>query len=159
MAEHVIGYYAAEDPAVLAALEVQCCTNCGAVLWRRSKGSEPFPPWRRVGTDCDGTTTEAQPMAKRSRKKPEQADLPGTEDSAIKPLEAAAKRYAAIRDERIELNVEEAKLKAGLIVLMHKHGKTVYRRHNVEVSLVPEGESVKVKIKKAGDDEADDEGE
>ncbi len=91
----------------------------------------------------------------RARKpRPEQADLPGTEDSAIKPLESAAKRYAQIRDERIELNVEEAKLKASLIVLMHKHGKTVYRRHGIEISLVPEAENVKVKIKK-GDEDAD----
>ena len=94
-------------------------------------------------------------MAKKSARKPRpaQADLPGTEDSAIAPLEAAAKRYAAIRDERIELNVEEAKLKASLIVLMHKHGKTVYRRHGIEISLVPEAESVKVKIKGADADE------
>ena len=96
-------------------------------------------------------------MAKREKKpRPEQADLPGTEDSAIGTLEKAAKRYAGIRDERIELNVEEAKLKASLIVLMHKHNKTVYRRHGIEIALVPEAENVKVKIKKDGaDDDAD----
>ncbi len=95
-------------------------------------------------------------MAKRARKpRPEQADLPGTEDSAIAPLEKAAKRYAGIRDERMELNREEAALKASLITLMHKHGKTTYSRHGIEIKLVPEAENVKVKIK--GKDDDDDE--
>ena len=97
-------------------------------------------------------------MAKRNARKPrpEQADLPGTEDSAIAPLEKAAKRYAGIRDERMELNREEAALKASLITLMHKHQKTTYSRHGIEIKLVPEAENVKVKIKGKGDD--DDEG-
>lgn len=92
---------------------------------------------------------------KRAARKPRptQTELPGTEDSAIAPLENAAKRYAGIRDERIELNVEEAKLKANLIALMHKHQKTVYRRHGIEISLVPEAETVKVKIKRDDDGE------
>lgn len=160
MKAHVIGWYQAENRAAREALEVQACKECGAVLWRRetTKDKPPYPPQALVGDDCPGTFTaeEQDSMAKKSARKPRpaQADLPGTEDSAIAPLEAAAKRYAGIRDERIELNVEEAKLKANLIVLMHKHGKTVYRRHGIEITLVPEAESVKVKIKGA---DADDE--
>lgn len=97
-------------------------------------------------------------MAKREARKPrpEQADLPGTEDSAIKPLEDAAKRYAKIRDERMELNADEAKIKAALIVLMHKHGKTTYSRHGITITLVPEAENVKVKIKGKDDDEGEE---
>ena len=93
----------------------------------------------------------------RTRKpRPEQADLPGTEDSAIKPLEDAAKRYAKIRDERMELNDEEGKLKASLISLMHKHGKTTYSRHGIVITLIPEAENVKVKVKKPGDVDDDE---
>lgn len=96
--------------------------------------------------------------ATRSRKpRPEQADLPGTEDSAIAPLENAAKRYAKIRDERMELNDEEGKLKASLISLMHKHQKTTYSRHGIVITLIPEAENVKVKVKKPGDADGDDE--
>lgn len=95
-------------------------------------------------------------MAKKTAKRPRQAELPGTEDSAIKALEDAGARYAEIRDERIELNVSEAKLKKNLITLMHKHGKTIYRRHGIEIELVAEEETVKVRIKKPAkqDDES-----
>jgi hypothetical protein len=154
---HVIPWYRAEDRATRDALEVQACKECGAVLWRRvmTKDKPPYPPAALVGDDCPGSE-EQNSMAKRARKpRPEQADLPGTEDSAIKPLEDAAKRYAKIRDERMELNTDEAKIKAGLIVLMHKHGKTTYSRHGITITLVPEAENVKVKIK--GKDDADDE--
>lgn len=160
MAPHVIAWYRAEDRATRDALEVQACKECGAVLWRRetTKDKPKYPPQALVGDDCPGATEDSS-MAKRAKKpRPEQADLPGTEDSAIKPLEDAAKRYAKIRDERMELNADEAKLKASLITLMHKHNKTTYSRHGIVITLIPEGEKVKVKIKgKDVDDEGGEE--
>ncbi len=89
--------------------------------------------------------------------RPEQVDLPGTEDSAIKPLEDAARAYARVRDERMELTAEEAKRKAALIPLMHKHQKTTYKRHGIEINLIPEAEDVKVKIAKPGGKQGGDE--
>jgi len=156
MAAHVIPWYRAEDRATRDALDVQACKQCGAVLWRRetTKDRPAYAPGALVGEDCPGSEEQTS-MAKRAGKKPrpEQADLPGTEDSAIAPLEKAAKRYAGIRDERMELNREEAALKASLITLMHKHQKTTYSRHGIEIKLVPEAENVKVKIKGKGDDD------
>lgn len=152
---HVLPWYRAEDRATRDALDVQACKNCGAVLWRRetTKDRPAYAPGALVGDDCPGSEEDSS-MAKAARKKrPEQVDLPGTEDSAIAPLEKAAKRYAGIRDERMELNREEAALKASLITLMHKHNKTEYRRHGIEIKLVPEAENVKVKIKGKGDED------
>ncbi len=155
MAAHVIPWYRAEDRATRDALDVQACKQCGAVLWRRetTKDRPAYAPGALVGDDCPGLEEQTS-MAKRGKKpRPEQADLPGTEDSAIAPLEKAAKRYAGIRDERMELNREEAALKASLITLMHKHQKTTYSRHGIEIKLVPEAENVKVKIKGKDDDD------
>jgi hypothetical protein len=160
MPAHVIPWYRAEDRATRDALDVQACKVCGAVLWRRQtvKDRPAHPPGALVGNDCPGPTEDSS-MAKKTGKRrgrPEQADLPGTEDSAIAPLEKAAKRYAAIRDERMELNREEGALKASLITLMHKHNKTTYMRHGIEIKLVPESENVKVKIKGREDVDTDD---
>jgi len=158
MSAHVIPWYRAEDRATRDALDVQACKNCGAVLWRRetTKDKPKYSPAALVGDDCPGAGEEDSSMAKGRRKKPEQADLPGTEDSAIAPLEKAAKRYAGIRDERMELNREESSLKENLIKLMHQHGKTTYTRHGIEIRLVPESENVKVKIKGKGDEDDDE---
>jgi hypothetical protein len=160
---HVIPWYQAEDRATRDALDVQVCKECGAVLWRRetTKDKPRYPPAALVGDDCPGSEEQSS-MAKKTasgrtkRGRPEQADLPGTEDSAIKPLEDAAKAYARVRDERMELTQEEAKRKAALIPLMHKYQKTTYKRHGIEINLIPEGEDVKVKIGKPGGD-ADEE--
>ena len=99
-------------------------------------------------------------MAKKDaarKPKPKQIDLPGTEDAAIKPLEDAAAAYAEIRDQRIALNVDEAKLKTKLLALMHKYGKATYTRNGITITVIPEGESVKVKVRKPGDEEDEDE--
>jgi hypothetical protein len=88
-------------------------------------------------------------MAKK--KKPEQKVLGGMEDSAIPELEKLARHYARIRDERMELNDEEGKLKAKTLGAMKKHGKTLYKRAGVEIRLVESVEDLKVKIKREGD--------
>jgi hypothetical protein len=157
MAPHVIAWYRAEDRATRDALDVQACKECGVVLWRRetTKDKPKYPPAALVGDDCPGSEEDSS-MAKKSarKKRPEQVDLPGTEDSAIKPLEDAAKAYARVRDERMELTKEESKRKAALIPLMHKYQKTTYKRHGIEINLIPEAEDVKVKISTPG--KADD---
>jgi len=89
----------------------------------------------------------------KPRGRPRQQELPGTEDRAIAPLEDAAAEYAAIRDQRMALNAEEVGLKAKLLRLMKKYGKQTYHRNGIAIEIVVEEETVKVKIKKAGDDE------
>jgi hypothetical protein len=93
------------------------------------------------------------------RGRPRQQELPGTEDRAIQPLEDAAQDYAAIRDQRIALNAEEIGLKAKLLRLMKHHGKQAYHRDGVSIEIVAEEETVKVRVKKADDDAARDQGE
>lgn len=93
-------------------------------------------------------------MAKRAAK-PKNVGLPGI-DRAIKELEDAAEAYAEIRDQRQALNSDESKLKASVLGLMKKHGKTVYQRGAITITLVTEEETVKVRVRKAVDDEDED---
>ena len=95
-------------------------------------------------------------MAKKRAPKPRQQKLPGTEDSKIAPLESAAQEYAELRDQRMELNAEESKLKQKLLNLMKQHGNTTYKRAGIEIKLVTDEETVKVKIRKPKDDERDE---
>lgn len=94
-------------------------------------------------------------MAKKAKaaKKPRQKSLPGMADAKIEALQSTALDYAEIRDQRIELNKQEAHLKERLIKLMHKYKKTEYVYQGVSVSLVAEEETVKVKIKKPKEDD------
>ena len=69
------------------------------------------------------------------------------EDTRIKGIESLAIRYAEIRDERITLNKEEVALKQQLLSAMKTAHKKVYHRDKIDVRIVPEGETVKVKIK------------
>jgi hypothetical protein len=77
-----------------------------------------------------------------------QKSLPGMETNAIKELDKWAYDYADIRDQRIDLNEQEVKLKDGLMKAMKKHGKKDYVCGPVEIHLTHEKESVKVKIHK-----------
>jgi DNA-directed RNA polymerase subunit M/transcription elongation factor TFIIS len=159
MAPHVIPWYRAEDRATRDALDVQACKQCGAVLWRREsvKDRPAYAPGALVGDDCPGSE-ENSSMAKKTatdkpkKKRPEQVELPGTDDSAIAPLEGKAKELRRNRDEIAELKGEGAKIEQALITLMHKHGKKTYRRHGIEIVLV--GSSEKVKVRYPDDDEA-----
>src|SRR5215467_146131 len=89
-------------------------------------------------------------MAKRA--KPQR--LPGV-DGAIPELDNAAHDYAALRDERMALTEQEVTLKATVLKLMHKHGKTVYQHGAVTITLVPEDKTVKVKVRRATGDDTD----
>jgi hypothetical protein len=115
---------------------------------------------KKRASKMDRKLTQPDAPAPKRRGRPRQADLPGTEDRAIKALEDAAGAYADIRDQRIALNVDEAKLKSQVLTLMHKHGKTIYQRDGITITIIPEQETVKVKVRKPGDDdEVDDEPE
>lgn len=91
--------------------------------------------------------------ASKVKPKPKDQALPGMEDSVIKPIEDAAAEYADVRDERMQLTESETALKAKLLKLMHQHGKAVYKRGDIEVRVVPQDETIKVRVKKAREDE------
>ena len=90
------------------------------------------------------------------RGRPRQQDLPGTENRAIRPLEALAAEYVDIRDQRMALTEQESPLRERLLKLMKKLGRETYRRDGILIEIVHEKEKVRVKIKKAGSgDDAD----
>ena len=79
--------------------------------------------------------------------------LPGMEDRAIADLHTAAESYADIRERRQALTTEEVALKRTILALMHKHKLTHYAYTEVEITLVPEEETVKVKIRRSEKDD------
>jgi len=81
--------------------------------------------------------------------------LPGMEDAVIDELEDAAREYANVRDERMELTKSETVEKEKLLGLMKKHDKKIYRHEDIEIKVVPEGETVKVRILKEREQAAD----
>ena len=89
-------------------------------------------------------------------RKPREAALPGMEDHAIRPLEDVAKRYAEIRDERMELTKEETQLKKSALALMKKYDKTIYRHAGITITVIQGEEDVKVRVQKADKDETVD---
>lgn len=93
--------------------------------------------------------------AKAKAAKKKQEDLPGMEDRQLDDLEQAATSYAGIRDQRMELNKEEIELKGTLLTLMKKHGKETYKHDGIEINIVHEEETVKVKVAKEKEEEED----
>ena len=93
-----------------------------------------------------------------AKKKAKQADLPGMENREIKELNDAAEEYASIRDERQQLTVQEVGLKAKVLSLMHKRKMNDYVFNGIEIHVIMEEETVKVKVpkKKDADGEAVD---
>ena len=81
-------------------------------------------------------------------KKPKQARLPQMDDAKIEELEFAAEQYAEIRDQRLALTPQEKKLKDDLLAAMKRNKKETYVRDGIEIRVVHEQETVKVKIKK-----------
>jgi hypothetical protein len=113
----------------------------------------------RVNTfKANGAAPESREVAppRRGRGRPRQPDLPGTEDRRLQPLDDIAAAYVDVRDRRIDLNREEAELKASALELMHRFDKTIYKHDGIEIRLVAGEEDVKVKVRKAADDQDDD---
>jgi hypothetical protein len=92
------------------------------------------------------------PPANGVKKKPKQARLPEMDDEKIEELEAAAEEYADIRDQRMALTPQEDQLKKELLAAMKRFGKRKYVRDGIKIDVVSESETVKVKIKKTGED-------
>ena len=90
---------------------------------------------------------KAKATAKAPPKK-RQPKLPGMEDTHIQDLDDAAVSYVNARDERMKLTEVEVERRDEVQTLMHKHGKKTYRCEGVEIVLQPEGEKVKVRVKK-----------
>lgn len=129
---------------------------------RKGIGPVDTPPEPEVPTseevkeflDGVGATREKR---KEKAKKPEIVKdpqrgkterLPGMQDAASEDLEDAAREYANTRDDRMALLEAEVQLKERLLDLMKKNKKEFYKRDGVEVRLVHEKESVKVKVVK-----------
>jgi hypothetical protein len=104
-------------------------------------------------TPTDTTNSTVVPIA-RKRGKAKQEELPGVDLEKNEAVEAAAEEYAAARDERMRIGLDEVRLKGELLDLMHKHGLDGYKRNDISIVLET-SEKVKVKIKKS-DDESDE---
>lgn len=98
-----------------------------------------------------------KPAARPVKPRPRQARLPGTEDNRIAAIETAAEHYASVRDERMSLSKQEHEAKDDVHAAMRKAGKTHYSRGGITVDIVPEEETVKVRIKPAGEESDEDE--
>lgn len=83
-------------------------------------------------------------MAER-KKKPEQSSFEGVETLKIPSVTNAARKYVACREERMEMQVEEKKLKSALTALMEKHSLQSYKSGDVEI-VFEEGEAT-IKVK------------
>jgi len=89
--------------------------------------------------------------------RPRQQSLAGMENRKLADLHNVAQQYAGVRDERMELNQREVELKDQLLALMKKHDKREYLCEDVEIRVVAEEETVKVRIlKPKEEDEAAD---
>jgi hypothetical protein len=75
------------------------------------------------------------------------------EDPAIEELQQAAIEYAATRDRRQKLTARESELKQTLLALMRRHKKRIYSCDGVEIERVSEEETVKVRVRKATEDD------
>ena len=106
---------------------------------KQKKSSLPKHAPKRTGKRGIGPVDDDAKPAKQKR-------LPGMEDPAIEELEDAAKEYAGLRDHRMRLTEQESAMKESLLGLMKKHSKETYRHDGVEIRIVHEEETVKVKL-------------
>jgi hypothetical protein len=169
--ENARGAERAETSALL-----RPCRRCGGQTFRRDDElTDPIDPTITTGVqtclDCGAQAiyrrTE-EPMAKRGSKDlkvsrtitaPKPQDLPGMSHRAIAPLEEAAEAYVELRDQRMALLEQEVSYKAVVLKLMHKYGKTTYKRNGLEIIVMPAAEGVRVKKLKADDDDEGNGGE
>jgi hypothetical protein len=77
-----------------------------------------------------------------------QKELPGMEDRRLEDLVEKATDYVKIRNKRQDLTKREVELKSDLLALMHKHKRKDYVFEDIEIHVVMEEETVKVKIHK-----------
>jgi hypothetical protein len=90
-------------------------------------------------------------------RRPKQERLPETH-GGIPELEQLGYEYAALRDRRMTLLKEEVDLKKKTLEALHKNNLLNYSYEDLEIQIVPGAEKLRVKVKKAGDeDEENDE--
>lgn len=94
--------------------------------------------------------------APRTRSKPKQQKIPGTESKVHPDIVNAAESYVEVRDERCELSKRESERAGVLLEAMKRHGLTTYALEDgTRVEVVPGAD--KVKVRKPKDDGADEE--
>ncbi len=93
---------------------------------------------------------------KTKKQKPKQESLPGMEDRKLSELHKLAGEYADARDERMEILKQEVELKGQLLGLMKMYHKETYLCEGVEIRVVHESETVRVKIHKEKEEKAAD---
>lgn len=108
-------------------------------------------------TNSHSSTKKPTAVKKGPRQK--QLQLPGMEDRAIAALDDAAATYAEARDARIQAGTVEQAQKKVLLGVMHASKKTRYVHGDVYVEIIPEGEKLKVKILKEGEEAPEAKGE
>lgn len=81
--------------------------------------------------------------------RPEQSEIDikgkGVAQEKNPAIERAAKKYVDVRDERMALTKKEVDARAVLSNAMHEAGVQVYRFNDLEVTLKPGTEKIKVK--------------
>lgn len=95
--------------------------------------------------------TEVKEAPTEKPKRGEQKSLPGMQDREIEALQKGARRYAAIRDQRMALTEKEVELRDELLGMMKQRHKIHYLYEGVEITVVAEREKVKVRIHKDED--------
>lgn len=88
--------------------------------------------------------------------RPKQQDLPEMGNRQLKDLSDAAYDYASIRDKRMELSQDEHRLKEKLLSLMKKHKMKEYVYEDVEIKVVAEEETVRVRIRKQKEEDTEE---
>lgn len=77
-------------------------------------------------------------------------------ESKLDDLQDLAQQYADVRDQRVALTTDEVRLKGELLEAMHKHKLKDYVYEGVEIHIITESETIKVKIRKPSDEETDE---
>jgi len=96
-------------------------------------------------------------MAKKGKGKVSKTTpaLPGMEDREITELQELALEYAEARDKRMAIGIEEVELKKKLLSMMKRHHKKSYSYNGVEIEVVTEEETVKVRVRKKDEEGAE----
>lgn len=82
-----------------------------------------------------------------------QKQLPGVEDSVVEEIETAAENYVDHRDSRMNKLTLEIEARDKLIEVLRKHKKNAYSSREFSIELI-DGKT-KVKVKRGGDDDDD----
>jgi hypothetical protein len=116
-------------------------------------GPKPDPADESPAPPATAPASRKPELLVDANKRPKQSRLPTMEDAKIEELEDLAGDYAAVRDKRQKLTLDEVELKQDLLDLMKANKKETYLHNGIEIRVVHEKENVKVKIKKDKDED------